>query len=230
MMSNVLIIEDEVQIAELIQLFLKSEKISSKSVLNGEDGLKYLSKNSFDLIILDINLPGINGFDLLKKIRIDNKTPVIIVSARTEDEDILNGLNIGADEFVKKPFNPKILMAQIKATIRRSKLYGNSGNKMYKFADYVLDYDGYILKKSNKIIPLSTLEMEVLRYLILNAGETLTLEELYKQIWEQEYGDLKIVSVYIQRLRKKIELDYQKPRYINTIFGKGYQFSKDLIK
>lgn len=230
MKGHVLIIEDEQELGELIQLFLNSEGIDSVWVEDAEAGLEKLNASPFDLIILDINLPGMDGYEFLQLLRQRETVPVIIVSARTSDEDIISGLGIGADEFVTKPFKPKVLSARVRALLRRSVQYSENNREVYHFEEYELDYDGYLLKKDGKAIPLSTKEIEVLRFLVKNAGKALSPEEIYSSVWDQDYGDLTTVAVYIQRLRKKIEKDFKSPAFIQTIHGRGYLFRKEILQ
>jgi len=228
-MDNVLIIEDEQELAELIQLYARNEGIGTSWADSAEKGLSLIAKESFDLIILDINLPGMDGFEFLRQFREENRIPVIIVSAREADEDIILGLGIGADEFVTKPFAPKVLTARVKALLRRSKQFSDEKRLVFTFDDFILDYEGYILKKDNKLVALSTREFEVLQLLVKKAGDIISPEEIYKSVWDQEFGEITAVAVYIQRIRKKIEPDYRKPVYLKTIHGKGYQFQKEVL-
>ena len=230
MQAKVLIIEDEVELAQLEILYLQKEGIDIKHVVSAEEGLTLLKNEKFDLILLDINLPGIDGFEFLTKIRQFSQIPVIIVSAREADEDIIMGLAIGADEFVIKPFAPKVLVARVRAILRRAKESNQSNTSTsIKFDDFELFTNSYSLKKSGKIIPLPIKEFEILSFLISKAGTVFSTQELYDVIWEQEYGDISAVTVYIQRLRKKIETDYHTPRYIKTVRGKGYYFEKEIL-
>jgi DNA-binding response OmpR family regulator len=230
MKGHVLIIEDEQELAELIQLFLSNEGIESSWAASAEKGMTMVSEKVFDLIVLDINLPGMDGFEFLQHIRKHKSIPVIIVSARSADEDVIMGLGIGADEFVTKPFKPRVLTARIRALLRRSTVFSDEKRLTYSFGDYVLDYEGYLLKKDEKPITLSTKEFDVLRFLVKNAGHMFTPEKIYQAVWEQEYGEFTTVAVYIQRLRKKIEDDYRNPRYLKTIRGRGYRFEKEVLQ
>ena len=233
MQAKVLIIEDEIELAELESLYLKKEGIDTCLTTSAEEGFTYLEKDSFDLIILDINLPGIDGFEFLSQLRRNSQIPVIIVSAREADEDIIMGLGIGADEFVVKPFAPKVLVARVRAIIRRGKQQKNSINylkKLIYFDDFELNEDSFTLKRNGKLIQMPIKEFEVLCFLAKNAGQIFSTQQLYDKIWEQEYGDISAVTVYIQRIRKKIEKDFHNPRYIKTIRSKGYLFEKDVIR
>ncbi len=229
MTGNVLIIEDEQELAELVQLYLSKEGIETSWADSAEKGMSLFSNENFDLIILDINLPGMDGFEFLQQFRHKNKIPVIIVSAREADEDIIMGLGIGADEFVTKPFAPRVLSARVRALIRRSKQFSAEIRLNYRFDNFVLDYEAYVLKKNEILVALSTREFEVLRFMIKNAGNVYTPDEIYEAVWDQEYGDVTAVAVYIQRIRKKIEPDYHNPVYIKTIHGKGYRFESEVL-
>lgn len=232
MKGSVLIIEDDPDLAELIQMYLEKEGISATICLTAEAALEVLEKQAFELITLDINLPGMDGFEFLLSFRKGNDTPVIIVSARQADEDIIMGLGIGADEFVTKPFSPKVLAARARAVLRRSRLTGTA-RRIVAFGEYRIDIDGFILWKiggtDQERVPLSIREFEVLIFLLHNAGSSFKPEVLYEQVWGNSYGDVTTVAVYIQRLRKKIEPDPQNPQYIQTIHGKGYRFNPETL-
>jgi two-component system response regulator RegX3 len=154
----------------------------------------------------------------------------MIVSARDADEDIINGLQYGADEFVTKPFSPGVLVARVQANLRRKNLIKSSGEEVIEFGDYSLLLNSCVLKKEGKKIPLSTKEYDVLEYLVKNAGQVLSPEKIFNDVWKVQYGDITAVAVYIQRLRKKLETDPSNACYIKTEFGKGYIFNKDYIK
>lgn len=227
MTGNVLIIEDEQELAELVQLYLNKEGLKTSRADSAEKGLELLTGENFDLIILDINLPGMDGFEFLQKFRRDHTNPVIIVSAREADEDVIMGLGVGADEFVIKPFAPRVLTARVRALLRRSKQFSGDQRTIYSFDSFTLDYEGYILKQGDKPVSISTREFEVLRFLVKNAGTVFTPDEIYEAVWEQEFGDVTAVAVYIQRIRKKI--DSGDVSLIKTIHGKGYRFKKDRL-
>jgi len=232
MRAKVLIIEDEVELGELESLYLKKDGIDTCLSVSAEEGFVLLKKESFDLIILDINLPGIDGFEFLSQLRRISQIPVIIVSAREADEDIIMGLGIGADEFVVKPFAPKVLVARVRAIIRRGKQHVNDINhvkNLIYFDDFELNEDSFTLKKKGKLIQMPIKEFEVLCFLVKNAGKIFSTQDLYDGIWEQEFGDISAVTVYIQRIRKKIEKNYHQPKYIKTIRSKGYLFEKEVI-
>ncbi len=230
MRANVLIIEDELEIAELVQLYLQKEGIDSFLVDSAEKGLVFLAENAVDLIILDINLPGKDGFEFLQQFRKSSTLPVIVVSARESDEDVIMALGVGADDFVTKPFSPKVLSAKVRAFLRRSMVFSGDERKIFRFGPFSLDYHGYNLKRGEELVSLSAREFEILRLLVEHSGVAFSLKEIYDQIWGQEYGDITAVSVYVQRIRKKIENDFKNPLYIKTIHGKGYLFSRELVQ
>ena len=228
------IIEDEESISKLIQLYLKKEKIDSKAFFNAEDALSEITKDKIpDLITLDLNLPGMSGFDFLEELKKHFKSdipPVMILSARDSDEDIIKGLGFGADEFITKPFSPSVLIARIKAILRRQSFNSEKIEEHIQFGEYTLLLSSCVLKKGQQKIPLSTKEYEVLEYLVKNAGTILSPEKIYNDVWKVEFGDITAVAVYVQRLRKKIEKDPSNCEYIKTDFGKGYIIPKDLIR
>lgn len=227
------VIEDEESISKLITLYLTKEKMVSKAFFNAEDALKEIkSGKQPNLIILDLNLPGISGFDFLEELKkIFNKDlpSVMILSARDTDEDIIKGLSYGADEFVTKPFSPGVLMARIKANLRRQSFFLEKMESYIQFGPYTLLLGSCVLKKDGVKISLSTKEYEVLEYLVKNAGQVISPEKIYQSVWKVEYGDITAVAVYIQRLRKKIEDNPADCKYIKTDFGNGYIFSAECI-
>ncbi len=227
------VIEDEESISKLITLYLKKENIESKPFFTAEDALECLKTDNIpDLIILDLNLPGMCGFDFLKEISKTYKSEmpsVVILSARDSDEDIINGLGYGADEFITKPFSPSVLIARVKAMLRRQSFTSDKIEDYIQFGDFTLLLSSCVLKREQHKIPLSSKEYEVLEYLVKNAGTVLSPEKIYNDVWKVEFGDITAVAVYIQRLRKKIEKNPSNCEYIKTEFGKGYVFTKDKV-
>lgn len=229
----IFITEDVPEIADLMAMYLNKAEKETKIFESAEDTLKALAEGAEpDLFIVDLNLPGMSGFDFLQKIRTEYKRviPAVVVSARDADEDIIRGLGLGADEFVTKPFSPKVLVARVEANLRRAAFNSAAAETSIAFGDYVLLLDSNVLKKGALKVQLSIKEYAILEYLVKNAGTTLTPEKIYQDIWKSNYGDLTAVAVYVQRLRKKIEDDPANPEYIKTQFGKGYIFSKESIR
>jgi len=176
-----------------------------------------------------------DGLEFLQRFRRDrtfgpHETPVLIVSARDSDEDQISGLGIGADEYITKPFSPKVLVARVRALFRRVRSYGSrefekNQENVIRFGPFALDYDACILKKNGERIPLSTKEYGCLAWLTEHPGKPMDVETIYNGVWKNNYGDLTTVAVHIQRLRKKIEDDPANPAYIETVHGMGYRFN-----
>ncbi|MBN2656221.1 MAG: response regulator transcription factor [Spirochaetales bacterium] len=225
MHARVLIIEDEEDIARLIAMYLKREGIDSDWCETGEEGLQQLSGRLYDMLVLDINLPGIDGFETLQKIRKDNNIPVLILSARREDADMLIGFGGGADDYVTKPFSPGVLTARIRAHLNRIAAENSSRETLFQFGEIIFDPAHYILKKGDERIDLSRREMDLLLFLTKNRGKVFSKEEIYKEVWGNEYGDISTVTVHMQRLRKKIEINPAEPQFLMTKYGYGYYLS-----
>ena len=170
-----------------------------------------------------------SGFDFLKEFRqkFSSSIPVIVVSARDADEDIIRGLSNGADEFVTKPYSPKVLLARVESILRRHADITAAAEASYEFGPYTILLNSCVLKKGPEKIPLSTKEYEVLSFLISHEGETVVPEKIYNEVWKAQFGDVTAVAVYIQRLRKKIEEVPSSPKYIKTVFGMGYKFERN---
>ena len=229
MNARVLVVEDEKELAELISMYLEAEGIVVEVARSGEGALAYFSRDrSVDLLVLDINLPGTDGFEVLSRIRRDSDVPVIIVSARAEDEDHIYGLGLGADEYVTKPFSPKVLVARIRALIRRAR--SSQAKEVLRFGPFTLDLESYSLKKGDDRIALSAREFEVLACLVQAGGRPLKPEAVYDAVWGNAYGDTSVVGVYIQRLRKKLDDTAEAPAYIETVYGHGYRFCNEALR
>jgi two-component system response regulator RegX3 len=226
MHGNILIIEDEKELSGIVAVYLDKEGFEVRAVETAEDGFALLESWKPDLVILDINLPGMDGFEFLDRFRRENPVPVMIVSARDGDEDLIAGLGGGADEFVTKPFSPRVLAARVRALFRRIRnIDGLEAVRLCRFGPFTLDYDSRILKKGNEKIPLSVKEYGCLAFLSGNPGKTFSPERIYAEVWKNNYGDLTTVPVYIQRLRRKIEDDPVNPAYVETVRGMGYRFN-----
>ena len=225
MQGKILVIEDIKEMADLVALYLSKEGFEVQTAESGEDGFDVIKVWNPELVILDINLPGMDGFEFLQRFRRESDTPVLIVSARDSDEDQIGGLGIGADEYITKPFSPKVLVARVRAVFRRFRDYEKNQENLFRFGPFVLDYDACILKKNSERIPLSTKEYGCLALLTENPGKPMDVETIYNGVWKNSYGDLTTVAVYIQRLRKKLEDDPANPEYIETVHGMGYRLN-----
>ncbi len=225
--AKILIIEDVQELAELEALYLGKEGLETKIVESAELALETIESWQPELIILDINLPGMDGFEFLHRFRKKSEAPVLIVSARVADEDIIAGLGYGADEFVTKPFSPRVLVARVRAMLRRVQDSETETGKGIRFGPYVLDTAACTLRKGTERVTLSAKEFDVLAFFAANAGKPLAPDVIYNGVWKNAYGDITAVAVYVQRLRKKIEEDPSNPRYIETVFGMGYRFAPE---
>ena len=213
--------------ADLMSMYLENDNFDTVKCESAEKAIEQLSKGyNPALVLLDINLPGMSGFDFLKEFRekTSTVTPVIIVSARDADEDIIEGLGLGADEFVTKPFSPKVLVARVKAKLSRLSATEASVEETISFGPYTIFLNSCILKRRNEKIQLSTKEYEVLEFMARNPGKEMSPETIYSAVWKNHFGDISAVAVYIQRLRKKIEENPSSPKYLCTVFGMGYKF------
>ncbi len=232
MRGKILIIEDTKELAELYMLYLNREGFECKIAPDAEAGLPLAlaKENEWNLIILDINLPGMDGFEFLERLRKTTMIPVMILTAREAEEDVIHGLGVGADDFVTKPCPPRVLAARVRAYIRRSQVpaLGKEGS-VWRFGPFELDSEALFLTKAGLPISLSPREFGILQTLIEAKGKSFTPEELYDKVWGQNFGDVSAVGVYIQRLRRKIEDDPSAPRYIQTQYGLGYRFNPETI-
>ncbi|MFH2114837.1 MAG: response regulator transcription factor [Spirochaetota bacterium] len=229
MNARVLVVEDVIELANLVSLYLSREGLEVHSVESAEEATTLLPDFDPDLILLDINLPGMDGFEFLGTIHGKTRARVIIVSARDADEDIITGLGYGADEFITKPFSPRVLVARIRAVLRREKEYNTTStvpDESVSFGSFSLDLRACMLFRGKERIHLSAREFDVLNYLVRNEGVPKNPQDIYTAVWKNLYGDLTAVAVYIQRLRKKIEEDASAPRWIETVHGIGYRFNQ----
>ena len=229
-----MVIEDVKELADLVTLYLSKEGFEVRAAESAEEAFAVMEAWKPELVILDINLPGMDGFEFLQKFRRSSETPVLIVSARDSDEDQISGLGIGADEYITKPFSPKVLVARVRALFRRFRTFGAQDSEknqenLFRFGPFVLDYDAYLLKKDGERVPLSAKEYGCLSFLTEHAGKAMNVESIYNGVWKNTYGDLTTVAVYIQRLRKKIEDDPATPVYIETVHGMGYRFNIPVV-
>jgi two-component system response regulator RegX3 len=230
--AKVLVVEDEEELAQLAVLYLEREGIDARICLSAEDARAAFREEAFDLVLLDINLPGMDGFEFLQEFRRTSQVPVMIVSAREADEDIIAGLSVGADEFVSKPISPRVLAVRARALLRRSRTAGpaEEPRNTAVFAGFSLDFDACMLKRGAERVPLSAREFDVLGFLVVNAGKTFSPQEIFERIWDKRYGDPTTIGVYVQRIRKKIEQNPKEPKLLETVKGKGYRFDPRAIE
>jgi DNA-binding response OmpR family regulator len=227
--ENILVVDDDSEIRELIVKYLKKENMIIKEACDGYEAIEFIKNGKFDLMILDIMMDGLDGFEVLRQIRTDNVyLPVIILSAREEDFDKVLGLGLGADDYVTKPFSPNELIARVKSQIRRQKLIqGNVKEDLRTINSGVfsIDLNSYKITKNNLAIELSAKEFNLLKFFIENPDRVFTKQQIYENVWKDGYFDENTVTVYIRHLREKIEDNSNKPEYITTVWGIGYKFN-----
>lgn len=214
-MYNILIVEDEQPIANLIEMNLSMEKYQCTWAQDGLQGANLLEKNKYDLVLLDIMLPGIDGYELLEYIK-SYKIPVIFVTAKGDLKDKIKGLNLGADDYLAKPFQVGELIARVEAVLRRT----GKMNRELRFKDIVMYLDSRIAQKNGKPIYLTVKEFDLLAELIKNKNIALYRQQLFEKVWDEEYmGETRTLDAHIQRVRKKMDLE----EHIKTVFRIGYR-------
>lgn len=227
-MSRILIIEDEEAIAELEKDYLELSDFEVEIEHEGDRGLERALQESFDLVILDLMLPGKDGFEVCKKIRLEKNIPILMVSAKKEDIDKIRGLGVGADDYMTKPFSPSELVARVKAHMARyDRLVGatQKNNDMIEIRGIRIDKTARRVYINGEERAFTTKEFDLLTFLAENPNHVFTKEELFREIWDMEsVGDIATVTVHIKKIREKIEFDTAKPQYIETIWGVGYRF------
>ncbi len=227
-MSKILIVEDEESIAELEKDYLELSGFEVETARDGNAGLEKAMSEKFDLLILDLMLPGVDGFEICKKVREEKNIPILMVSAKKDDIDKIRGLGMGADDYMTKPFSPSELVARVKAHLARYERLVNSNVK----ANDIVEIRGIKIDKTARRVWINgeeknftTKEFDLLTFLAENPNHVFTKEELFREIWDMEsVGDIATVTVHIKKIREKIEFDTAKPQYIETIWGVGYRF------
>ena len=232
-MKNILIVEDDVKILELVTIHLKDIHCTTTQSSNGLEGLQLALANSYDLIILDINLPGIDGIEICKKIRVAQiSTPIMMLTSRSEEIDKVVGLETGADDYLTKPFSIREFIARVKAILRRTEINQQvmqSKDEVIYCGDLTIEYLKRKLLVGKNKIELTPKEFDLLYLFITNPGKSYTRENLLNLVWGYEFtGYEHTVNSHINRLRSKIEADLNKPQYILTTWGIGYRFTDDI--
>ena len=224
-MEKILIIEDEESILMALEDNLKLEGYSVSSALDGEMGLSNVMENNYDLIILDIMLPKMNGFDVCKRIRQEGiSTPILMLTAKSQEIDKVLGLELGADDYVTKPFSPRELLARVKALLRRARPQDQE-KESYCFGEVDVDFKKYEIKKKGKLIYLTALEFALLHFLIKHNGEVVSRDVILDEVWGDDvFVQPRTVDKHIAELRKKIEDDPANPKFIVGIRSVGYRF------
>ena len=227
-MSRILIVEDEVAIADLEKDYLELSGFEVEIENDGKSGLERALNEDFDLFILDLMLPEVDGFEICKQIREKKNTPIFMVSAKKDDIDKIRGLGLGADDYVTKPFSPSELVARVKAHLARyERLIGSNTveNDIVEIRGIKIDKTARRVWVNGEERQFTTKEFDLLTFLAENPNHVFTKEELFRKIWDMEsIGDIATVTVHIKKIREKIEMNTNKPQYIETIWGVGYRF------
>ena len=227
-MSKILIIEDEEAIADLEKDYLELSGFKVQVANDGTTGLKLALSDDFNLVILDLMLPGVDGFEICRKVREEKNTPIIMVSAKKDDIDKIRGLGLGADDYMTKPFSPSELVARVKAHLARyDRLIGSAveENKTIEIRGLKIDTTARRVWINGEEKNFTTKEFDLLTFLASHPNHVYTKDELFREIWDMEsIGDIATVTVHIKKIREKVEYDTSNPQYIETIWGVGYRF------
>lgn len=226
---TVLVVDDEKEIREAIEIYLKNDGITVIKAQDGIEAIEKLKEHDIQLIILDIMMPRLDGINTTFKIREEKNIPIIILSAKSEDTDKILGLQVGADDYVTKPFNPMELIARVKSQLRRYVRLGT-----YEGTEKVVELNGLALNEAAKEVTLhgdpvklTPIEYKIVELLIKNAGRVFSIDEIYERVWkEPNYNAENTVAVHIRKIREKIEIDPKNPRYLKVVWGVGYKVEK----
>ncbi|MHA6252549.1 response regulator transcription factor [Oceanobacillus sp. CAU 1775] len=226
---NVLVVDDEKEIRDAIEIYLKNEGVTVIKAKDGIEALEILHKQEIHLIILDVMMPRLDGISATHKIREQKNIPIIILSAKTEDTDKILGLQVGADDYITKPFNPMELVARVKSQLRRYVTLGT-----FEGATKVIDLNGLTLDVASKevtahgeVVKLTPIEYKIVELLMTHAGRVFSIDDIYEKVWnEPNYNAENTVAVHIRKIREKIEIDSKNPRYLKVVWGIGYKMEK----
>lgn len=230
MSKKILIVDDEKNIVDILKFNLKKEGYETIEAYDGEEAVSLALSQSPDLILLDIMLPKIDGFTVCRKLRQSISTPILMLTAKEEEVDKVLGLELGADDYITKPFSPRELMARVKANLRRlvpTEQASQDNMHINKYGDLTIDVDRYEIKRGEETIELTLREFELVKFLAAQQGTIFSRETLLEKVWGYEYyGDVRTVDVTVRRVREKLEQDPANPLYIVTKRGVGYYFNK----
>ena len=229
-MYNILVVDDDRGIVKAIEIYLKREGYNVIKAYDGIEAMNSLKENEIHLVILDIMMPNQDGLTTLEKIRKNSSIPVILLSAKSEDYDKISGLEIGADDYITKPFNPLELVARVNSNIRRYVKLGSikqtesSGDEIYSSGDLILNDDTKKVTVDGKEIKLTATEYNILKFLLKNKGKVYSISEIYENVWnEDSFSAENIIAVHIRHIREKIEINPKEPKYLKVIWGIGYK-------
>lgn len=228
---NILVCDDDKEIVEAIEIYLQQEGYHVLKAYDGEQALDMLKKNEVHLLIIDVMMPKLDGIRATLKIREESSIPIIILSAKSEDFDKILGLNIGADDYVTKPFNPLELVARVKSQFRRYTQLGNvseSNETVYQVGGLMINDDLKEVTVDGELVKLTPIEYNILLLLVKNQGKVFSIEQIYENIWNEDaIGADNTVAVHIRHIREKIEINPKEPRYLKVVWGVGYKVEKN---
>lgn len=228
-MYTILVCDDEKEIVDAIEIYLVQEGFRVLKAYDGEQALELLKREEVHLLVLDIMMPKMDGIHAIMKIRENSSIPIIVLSAKTQDTDKILGLNLGADDYVAKPFNPLELIARVKSQIRRYTSFGagsgeTASEKIYCTGGLVINDDRKEVTVDGEAVKLTRIEYNILLFLVQNKGKVFSIDQIYEQIWKEEaFGADNTVTVHIRHIREKIEIDPKNPKYLKVIWGIGYK-------
>ncbi len=230
-MTTILVCDDDREIVDAIQIYLEQEGLQVLKAYDGNQAIAMIKKHEVHLLIMDIMMPNLDGIRATLKIRENNSLPIIILSAKTEDSDKILGLNIGADDYVAKPFNPLELVARVKSQLRRYTKLGNlsaESDQIYKVGGLVINDETKEVEVDGENVKLTPIEYQILLLLIKNLGRVYSIDQIYQAIWNEEpIGADNTVAVHIRHIREKIEINPKEPRYLKVVWGVGYKIDKE---
>ena len=223
--DRILVVEDEPMVAEVVDRYLRHEGFDTMVVNDGATALNAVDRFMPDLVVLDLMLPGLDGFEVCRRMRASSETPVIMLTARGQEGDKLLGLGLGADDYVTKPFSPKELVARVKVVLRRTKTGAVSDPERLRFGDLRINERSRVVEDGRGEIKLTAREFDLLLFMAKHAGQVFTRDKLMDSVWDFDFaGDASTVTVHIRRLRSKVEVDPSRPRHVKTVWGVGYKF------
>ncbi|MCF2680652.1 response regulator transcription factor [Faecalicatena contorta] len=230
-MAKILVCDDDKEIVEAIEIYLMQEGYEVEKAYDGEEAVKLLQKEEVDLLIIDVMMPKLDGIRATLKIREANNMPIIILSAKSEDTDKILGLNVGADDYVTKPFNPLELVARVKSQLRRYTQLGSTANivnkAVYTVGGLSINDDLKEVTVDGEVVKLTPIEYNILLLLVKNQGKVFSIDQIYENIWnENAIGVDNTVAVHIRHIREKIEINPKEPRYLKVVWGVGYKIEK----
>ncbi|MDX9872936.1 MAG: response regulator transcription factor [Clostridia bacterium] len=226
---NILVCDDDKDIVEAIKIYLENEGYTVFKAANGLEALDLVRKTTIHLVIMDIMMPRLDGLRATLKIRENKNIPVIMLSAKAEDTDKILGLNMGADDYITKPFNPLELIARVKSQLRRYTTLGSleTKNNIYQTGGLVLDDESKIVTVDGEEVKLTPVQYKILRLLLANAGRVYSIDEIYETVWQEAaFSPENTVAVHIRKIREKIEINPKEPKYLKVVWGIGYKVEK----